>query len=125
MILLDVLLRRYTTLFNKLKSLTSKLQRTTSSIKFTEHSLFHGVKSTFTKVNGQILNERDRWKHSKITLKSQLHKHKKVLSQLIKEHGNYKQTTNSVLLYKILNNIVLKTLLEKDTFQLSRKNKKL
>ena len=72
--------------------------------------LFHGVIPTFAKVKGQFLNERDRWKSSEIILKSQLHKHKKLLSRLIKEHVNYRQITNSVLLYKLLNNFVLKTL---------------
>ena len=80
MYLLDILPRRYTTLFNKLKSLTSKLQRTASSIGFIEQSLFHRVIPTFAKVKGQFLNERDKWKSSEIILKSQLHKHKKVLS---------------------------------------------
>ena len=72
--LLDILPRRYTTLFNKLKSLTSKLHRTASSIGFIEQSLFHGVIPTFAKVKGQFLNERDRWKSSEIILKSQLYK---------------------------------------------------
>ena len=111
MLLLDILQRRYTTLFNKLKSLTSKLQRTTPSIGFIKQSLFHGVIPTFAKVKGQLLIERDRWKSSEIILKSQLRKHKKILSRLIKEHGNYRQITNSVLLYKVKEN----------TFQLSTK----
>ena len=37
MLLLDILPRRYTTLFNKLRSLTSKLQRTASSIGFIKY----------------------------------------------------------------------------------------
>ena len=98
MLLLDILSRRYTTLFNKLKSLTPKIQRTVSSIEFIKQSLFHGVTPMFAKMKGQLLNERDRWKSSKIILKSQLHKHKKLLSRLIKEHGNSRQITNSVLL---------------------------
>ena len=106
MFLLDILPRRYTTLFNKLKPLTSKLQRTASTIVFIKQSLFHGVIPTFAKVKGQFLNERDRWKSSEIILKSQLHKHKKLLSRLIEEHGNYRQITNSVLLYKLLSNFV-------------------
>ena len=110
MLLLDILPRRYTTLFNKLKSLTSKLQRTASSIAFIKQSLFHGVIPTFAKVKGQFLNERDGWKSSEIILKSQLHKHKKLLFRLIKEHVNYRQITHSVLLYKLLNIFVLKTL---------------
>ena len=73
----------------------------------------------------QFLNEGDRWKSSEITLKSQLHKHKKVLSRLIKEHGNYREIANSVILYKLLNNFVFKTLRKENTFQLSTKNKKL
>ena len=125
MFLLDILPRRYTTLFNKLKSLTSKLQRTASSITFMEQSLFHGVIPTLAKVKGQFLNERDRWKSSDIILKSQLHKHKKLLFRLIEEHGNYRQITNSVLLHKLLNNFVLKTLRIENTLQLSTKNKKL
>ena len=72
--------RLYTTLFNKLKSLTSKLQRTASSIAIIEQSLFHGVILTLAKVKGQFLNERGRWKNSKIILKSQLHKHKTFIS---------------------------------------------
>ena len=114
MFLLDILPRRYTTLFNKLKSLT-----------FFKQSLFHGVISTFAKVKGQFLNERARWKSSEIILKSQLHKHKKLLPRLIEEHGNYRQITNSVLMYKLLNNFVLKKLRKENTFQLSTKNKKL
>ena len=125
MFLLDILPRRYTTLFNKLKSLTSKLQRTASSIAFIEQSLFYGVIPTFAKVKGQFLNERDRWKSSEIILKSQLHKHKKLLSRLMQEHGNYRQIASSVLLYKLLNNFVLKTLRKENTFQLSTKTKKL
>ena len=125
MYLLDILPRRYTTLFHKLKSLTSKLQRTASSIAFIEQSLFYGVIPTFAKVKGQFLNERDRWKSSEIILKSQLHKHKKLLSRLIEQHGNYRQITNSVLLYKLLSNFVLKTLRKENTFRLSTKNKKL
>ena len=125
MFLLDILPRRYTTLFNKLKSLTSKLQRTASSIAFNKQSLFHGVIPTFAKVKGQFLNERDRWKSSEIILKSELHKHKKLLSRLIEEHGNYRQITNSVLMYKLLNKFVLKKLRKENTFQLSTKNKKL
>ena len=123
--LLDILPTRYTTLFNKLKSLTSKLQRTASSIGFIEQSLFHGVITKFANVKGQFLNERDRWKSSEIILKSQLHKHEKVLSRLIKEHDRYRKIKNSVILYKILNNFVLKTLSKENTFQLSTKNKKL
>ena len=76
MLLLDILPRQYTTLFNKLKSLTSKLRKTVSSISFIEQSLFHGVIPTFAKVKGQFLYERDRWKSSKVILKPQLHKHK-------------------------------------------------
>ena len=114
MFLLDILPRRYTTLFNKLKSLT-----------FFRQSLFHGVIPTFAKVKGQFLNERARWKSSEIILKSQLHKHKKLLPRLIEEHGNYRQITNSVLMYKLLNNFVLKKLRKENTFQLSTKNKKL
>ena len=72
--------RLYTTLFNKLKSLTSKLQRTASSIAIIEQSLFHGVIPTFAKVKGQFLNERGRSKISEIILKSQLHKHKTFIS---------------------------------------------
>ena len=125
MLLLDILLMRYNTLFNKSKSLASKLQRTASSIAFVEQLLFHGVISTFYKVKGQFLNERDRWKSSEIILKSKLHKYKKLLSQLVQEHGNYRQITNSILLYKILNNFVLKTLGKENRFQLSTKNKKL
>ena len=125
MFLLDILPRRYTTLLNKLKSLTSKLQRTASSIAFIKQSSFHGGRPTFAKVKGQFLNERDRWKCSEIILKSQLHKHKKLLSRLIEEHGNYRQITNSVLMYKLLNNFVLKKLRKENTFQLSTKNKKL
>ena len=79
MFLLDILPGRYTTLFNKLKSLISKLQRTASSIRFIEQSLFHGVIPTFAKVKGRFLNERDRLKSSEVILKSQLHKHKKLL----------------------------------------------
>ena len=90
-----------------------------------EQSLFHGVIPTLAKVKGQFLNERDRWKSSDIILKSQLHKHKKLLFRLIEEHGNYRQITNSVLLHKLLNNFVLKTLRNENTFQLSTKNKKL
>ena len=56
MYLLDILPRRYTTLFNKLKSLTSKLQRTASSIEFIEQSLFHGVMPTFVEVKGQFFD---------------------------------------------------------------------
>ena len=108
-----------------MKSLTSKLQRTASSIAFIEQSLFYGVIPTFAKVKGQFLNERDRWKSSEIILKSQLHKHKKLLSRLIEQHGNYRQITNSVLLYKLLSNFVLKTLRKENTFRLSTKNKKL
>ena len=125
MFLLDILPRRYTALLNKLKLLTSKLQRTASSIAFIEQSLFHGVRPTFVKVKGQFLNERDRWKSSEIILKSQLHKHKKLLSRLMQEHGNYRQIASSVLLYKLLNNFVLKTLRKENTFQLSTKTKKL
>ena len=125
MLLLDILSRRYTTLFNKLKSLTPKIQRTVSSIEFIKQSLFHGVTPMFAKMKGQLLNERDRWKSSKIILKSQLHRHKKLLSWLIEEHGNCRQITNSVLLYKFLNNFILKTLGKENTFQLSTKNKKL
>ena len=125
MYLLDILPRRYTTLFHKLKSLTSKLQRTASSIAFIKQSLFYGVIPTFAKVKGQFLNERDRWKSSEIILKSQLHKHKKLLSRLMQEHGNYRQIASSVLLYKLLNNFVLKTLRKENTFQLSTKMKKL
>ena len=58
-------------------------------------------------------------------MKSELIKHKKVLSQLIKEHGNYIQIANSVLLYKLLNNINLKALTKENMFQLSTKSKKL
>ena len=76
MFLLDILPRQYTTLLNKLKSLTSKLQKTVSSISFIERSLFHGAIPTFAKVKGQFLYEKDRWKSSKVILKSQLHKHK-------------------------------------------------
>ena len=112
-------------MFNKLKSLTSKLQRTASSIAFIEQSLFYGVIPTFAKVKGQFLNERDRWKSSEIILKSQLHKHKKLLSRLMQEHGNYREIASSVLLYKLLNNFVLKTLRKENTFQLSTKMKKL
>ena len=125
MFLLDILPRRYTALLNKLKLLTSKLQRTASSIAFIEQSLFHGVIPTFVKVKGQFLNERDRWKSSEIILKSQLRKDKNLLSRLIKEHGNYRQITNSVLLYKLLNNFVLTTFRKENTFQLSTKNRKL
>ena len=125
MYLLDILPRRYTTLFHKLKSLTSKLQRTASSIGFIKQSLFYGVIPTFAKVKGQFLNERDRWKSSEIILKSQLHKHKKLLSRLMQEHGNYREIASSVLLYKLLNNFVLKTLRKENTFQLSTKTKKL
>ena len=64
-------------------------------------------------------------KSSEILLKSQLHKHKKVLFPLIKEPGNYREITNSVILYKLLNNFVLKTLRKENTFQLSTKYKKL
>ena len=42
-----------------------------------------------------------------------------------KEHGNYRQITNSVLLNKLLNKFALKTLRKETTFQLSAKNKKL
>ena len=125
MFLLDILPRRYTALLNKLKSLTSKLQRTASSIAFIKQWLFHGVIPTFAKVKGQFLNERDRWKSSEIILKSQLCKDKKPLSWLIKEYANYRQIKNSVLLYKLLNNFVLKTLRKENTFQLSTKNRKL
>ena len=107
-----------------MKSLTSKLQRTASSIAFIEQSLFYGVIPTFAKVKGQFLNERDRWKSSEIILKSQLHKHKKLLSRLMQEHGNYREIASSVLLYKLLNNF-LKTLRKENTFQLSTKMKKL
>ena len=88
--------------------------------------MFHEVIPTFAKVKGQFLNERDRWKSSQIILKSQLHKHKhiKLLSQLIKKHVNYRQITNSVLLDKLLNNFVLKTLRKENTFQLSTKKQK-
>ena len=71
-----------------------------------EQSRFYGVIQTFVKVKGQFLNEKYRRKSSEVTLKSQLHKHKKGLSQLIK-------------------NIVLKTLTKERTSQLSTKNKKL
>ena len=64
-------------------------------------------------------------KSSGILLKSQLHKHKKNLFPLIKEPGNYREITNSVILYKLLNNFVLKTLRKENTFQLSTKYKKL
>ena len=70
MLSLDILPRRYTTLFNKLKLLTSKLKRTASSIVSIEQSLFHGVIPTFVKVKGQFLNERDRWKSREVILKS-------------------------------------------------------
>ena len=53
MFLLDILPRRYTTLF-KLKSLTSKLQRAASSIALIGQSLFHGVIPTFAKVKGSF-----------------------------------------------------------------------
>ena len=76
-------------------------------------------------IKTEFLNERDRWKSSEIILKSQLHKHKKLLSRLIEEHGNYRQIRNSALLYKLLNNFVLKTLRKENAFQLSTKNKKL
>ena len=84
MLLLDIPPRRYITLFSKLESLTSKLQRIASSIAFIKQSFFHGVISTFSKV--QFLNESDRWKSSEIILKSQLHK---------------------VLFYKLLDNLDL------------------
>ena len=71
MLLSDVLPRRYTTLFKKLKSLTSTLQRTASSIAFIKQSLFHRVIPMFSKVKGQFSNERDRWRSSEIILKSQ------------------------------------------------------
>ena len=125
MLLLDILSRQYTTLFNKLKSVTPKIQRSVSSIAFIKQLLFHGVTPIFAKVKGQLLNERDRWKSSKIILKSQLHKHKKLLFWLIEEHGNCRPITNSVLLYTFLNNFILKTLRKENTFQLSTKNKKL
>ena len=125
MFLLDNLPRRYTTFFNKLKSLTSKFQKTASSIPFIKQSFSHGVIPTFAKVKGHFLNERHRWKSSEIILKSQLQKHKKLLSRLIEEHGNYRQITNSVLLYKLLSNFVLKTSKKENTFQLSTKNKNL
>ena len=112
-------------MFHKLKSLTSKLQRTASSITFIAQSLFHGVIPTFAKVKGQFLNERDRWKSSEFILRSQLRKHKQLLSRLTKEHFDYRQITNSVLLYKLLNNFVLKTLRKENTFQLSTRNKNL
>ena len=67
------------------------------------------------------MNERDRWRSSEIILEPQLHKYRKVLSRLIKEHGNYRKITNSVLLYKLLNNIVLKALSKENTFQLLTK----
>ena len=54
MFLLDVLPRRYTTFFNKLKSLTSKLQRVASSIALIGQSLFYGVIPTFAKVKGSF-----------------------------------------------------------------------
>ena len=66
----------------------------------------YGVIPTFAKVKGHFLNERDRWKSSEIILKLQLQKHKKLLSRLIEEHGNYRQITNSVLLYKLSSNFV-------------------
>ena len=66
----------------------------------------YGVIPTFAKVKGHFLNERDRWKSSEIILKLQLQKHKKLLSRLIEEHGNYRQITNSALLYKLLSNFV-------------------
>ena len=110
MLLSDTLPRRHITLFNKFKSLTSKLQRTVSSIAFIEQSVFHGVIPAFVMVKGQFLNESDRWKSSQIILKSQLRKHKKLLSRLIKAHVNYSQITNSVLFCKLLNNFVIKTL---------------
>ena len=109
MYLLDILPRRYTTLFNKLKSLTSKLHT--------------NIIPTFVKVKEQFLNERDRWNSSEIILKSQLHKHKKVLSRLIKKHDNYREITNSVIFYKLLNNFVLKTLRKENTFHLSTKTR--
>ena len=34
-------------------------------------------------------------------LKQQLHKHEKLLFPLKEEHGNYREITNSVLLYKL------------------------
>ena len=123
MLLLDILPRWCTTLFIKLKSLTSKLHRTASNIGFSKQSLFGGVMPTFAKMKERILNERDRWKSSEIILKSQLRKHKNALSQLIKECGNYRQITNLVLLYKLLNKLILKTLRKENTFQLSTKNK--
>ena len=58
-------------------------------------------------------------------MKSQLHKDKKVLSRLITEHGNYREIRNSVILFKLLNNFVLKALRKENTFQLSTKNRKL
>ena len=49
---------------------------------------------------------------------------KRVLSQLIKEHDDYRQTSNSVLLYKLLINIVLKTLIKKNVSVINKKNKR-
>ena len=60
MLLLDILPRWYTTLINKLKSLTWKLQRTASTISFIKQSLLHRVMPMFAKMKGQFLNERDR-----------------------------------------------------------------
>ena len=107
-------------MFNKLKSLTSKLQRTASSIAIIEQSLFHGVILTLAKVKGQFLNERGRWKNSKIIL-NHSYINIKLLSQSIKEHGKYRQITNSVLLYSLLNNFVLKTLRKENTFHINKK----
>ena len=56
-------------------------------------------------------------------MKSQLHKHKTLISINKKKHVNYRQIINSVLLYKFLNNFVLKALRKENVSVINKKQK--
>ena len=82
---INILPRRITVFYFKLKYTTSKIQKTASSIGFINHALAINVTPKFAKVNGQFIDVKDRLDAERKLLISHLQNHKKKLNCLIKD----------------------------------------
>jgi len=108
---INILPRRIADFYFKLKYITSKIQKTASSIGFINHALAINVTPKFAKVNGQIIDVKDRLDAERKLLISHLQNHKKKLKYLIKDQDQITaqilSSSSNIFLILIQRNILM------------------